>query len=111
KQANEDIGRSIPAQAASLEHLKADLVSAIQSLRASKRGGEGALSVMPWYLVLGPAGSGKGTLVQRSGLTFPLKEGNGGGPRAVKGVGGTRQLEWWLSEEAVLLEMPGKLLA
>src|SRR5690349_12155469 len=32
KQADEDIGRSMPAQAASLENLKAELVNAIQSL-------------------------------------------------------------------------------
>ena len=112
-QADREIERSVPAQAADLQNLKADLLAAIESLKASKsglKGGAGALATLPWYLVLGPKGSGKGTLIQHSGLTFPLKDRQGQGPRSVRGVGGTRTLEWWLSEEAVLLEMPGGLL-
>lgn len=112
-QADRDIERSIPAQAADLQNMKADLLAAIEALKASKsglKGGGGALATLPWYLVLGPKASGKGTLIQHSGLSFPLKDSQGQGPRSVRGVGGTRTLEWWLSEEAVFLEMPGGLL-
>jgi type VI secretion system protein ImpL len=112
-QADRDIERSIPAQAADLQNMKADLLKAIEALKASKsglKGGGGALATLPWYLMLGPKGAGKGTLVRTSGLSFPLKDSQGQGPRSVRGVGGTKTLEWWLSEEAVLLEMPGGLL-
>ncbi|HEY6865733.1 MAG TPA: type VI secretion protein IcmF/TssM N-terminal domain-containing protein, partial [Candidatus Eisenbacteria bacterium] len=109
RQADRDIERSIPAQAADLQNMKADLLAAIEALKSSKGGG-GALATLPWYLVMGAKGAGKGTLVQNSGLNFPLKDAAGRGPRSVKGVGGTRSLEWWLSEEAVLLEVPGGLL-
>src|SRR2546426_858187 len=50
-----------------------------------------------------------GVLIQRSGLHFPLTD-SARNPRSVRGVGGTRSLEWWLSEEAVILDMPGRLL-
>ena len=109
RQADRDIEKSIPAQAADLVNMKADLLTAIEALKSSK-GGAGALASLPWYLVLGPRGAGKGALVQNSGLSFPLKDASGRGPRSVRGVGGTRTLEWWLSEQAVLLEMPGQLL-
>ena len=112
-QADRDIERSVPAQAADLVNMKADLLTAIEALKTSKsglKGGGGALATLPWYLLLGPKGAGKGTLVRTSGLNFPLKDSQGQGPRSVRGVGGTRTLEWWLSEEAVLLEMPGGLL-
>jgi type VI secretion system protein ImpL len=112
-QADRDIERSIPAQAADLQNMKADLLAAIDALKASKsglKGGGGALATLPWYLLLGPKGAGKGSLVRTSGLNFPLKDSQGQGPRSVRGVGGTKTLEWWLSEEAVLLEMPGGLL-
>src|SRR5258706_920376 len=112
-QADREIERSVPAQAADLQNMKADLLAAIEALKTSKsglKGGGGALATLPWYLLLGPKDSGKGSLVRASGLNFPLKDSQGQGPRSVRGVGGTRTLEWWLSEEAVLLEMPGGLL-
>ena len=96
RQADRDIEKSIPAQAADLVNMKADLLTAIEALKSSK-GGAGALASLPWYLVLGPRGAGKGALVQNSGLSFPLKDASGRGPRSVRGVGGTRTLEWWLS--------------
>src|SRR5882672_802595 len=112
RQADRDIERSVPGQVAELETMKADLLSAIEALKSSKlgrRAGKSALGVLPWYMVVGPTQSGKGVLVQRSGLHFPLTD-SARNPRSVRGVGGTRSLEWWLSEEAVILDMPGRLL-
>ena len=110
RQADEDIERSGSGREAGLEGMKSEFVTAISALKKSKRG-QAALSINPWYLVLGPAQSGKSTFVRQSGLSFLLTGSEGESPRPVHGVGGMRAFEWWLTQEAVLLEMPGRLLA
>jgi type VI secretion system protein ImpL len=112
RQADIDIQRSSPGKLDEMRGLKEGLLSAIASLKSGKaagRGGKGALSLLPWYMLIGPPDSGKGTLVRRSGLHFPLVDADRH-PRAVRGVGGTRSFEWWLSQEAVLLDMRGRTL-
>lgn len=61
---------------------------------------------LPWFVIIGAPGSGKTTALVNSGLGFPLPlaEGN----HAVQGVGGTRNCEWWFSDEAVLLDTAGR---
>lgn len=61
---------------------------------------------LPWYMLIGPPGSGKTTALRNSGLNFPLSERFGRDP--VRGVGGTRNCDWWLTEEAVLLDTAGR---
>jgi type VI secretion system protein ImpL len=65
---------------------------------------------LPWYVFIGAPGSGKTTALVNSGLTFPLKEkGSGaGGDPALAGVGGTRNCDWWFTEDAVLLDTAGR---
>ena len=77
---------------------------AVQTLR-TRRGG-GNLYTLPWYVVIGPPGSGKSTLVQNSGLHFPLAEKFG--KDALRGVGGTRNCDWWFTDEAVFLDTAGR---
>jgi type VI secretion system protein ImpL len=61
---------------------------------------------LPWYVFIGAPGSGKTTALVNAGLNFPLK-GSGGDP-ALAGVGGTRNCDWWFTEEAVLLDTAGR---
>jgi type VI secretion system protein ImpL len=61
---------------------------------------------LPWYVVIGPPGSGKSTLLQNSGLNFPLS--NKFGKEAIRGVGGTRNCDWWFTDEAVFLDTAGR---
>lgn len=61
---------------------------------------------LPWYIMLGGPGSGKTTALANSGLPFPLADQMGLGP--VGGVGGTRNCDWWFSNEAVLLDTAGR---
>lgn len=86
--------------------LRAEFSKAVAALKSSKlsRGGAEALSVLPWYLIVGPPGVGKTTALANSGLKFPYP-GAGGG---VRGVGGTRNCQWWLSNEAVILDTAGR---
>ncbi len=61
---------------------------------------------LPWYIFIGAPGSGKTTALVNSGLQFPLAESHGAG--AIRGFGGTRNCDWWFTDEAVLLDTAGR---
>lgn len=85
--------------------LAARFQEAVDTLRKRRHGG-GNLYTLPWYVVIGPPGSGKSTLLQNSGLNFPLSERFG--KQALRGIGGTRNCDWWFTEEAVFLDTAGR---
>jgi type VI secretion system protein ImpL len=85
--------------------LQSRFQEAVQTLRKRHRGG-GNLYTLPWYVVIGPPGSGKSTLIQNSGLNFPLSERFG--KDALRGIGGTRNCDWWFTDEAVFLDTAGR---
>lgn len=61
---------------------------------------------LPWYLIIGAPGGGKTTALLHSGLRFPLAERLGRDPLA--GIGGTRQCDWWFSQDAVFIDTAGR---
>ena len=61
---------------------------------------------LPWYAFIGAPGSGKTTALINAGLTFPLAEQFG--KAAIRGVGGTRNCDWWFTNEAVLIDTAGR---
>ncbi len=61
---------------------------------------------LPWYIFIGAPGSGKTTALINSGLQFPLSERFG--QEVVHGIGGTRNCDWWFTDEAVLLDTAGR---
>jgi type VI secretion system protein ImpL len=87
------------------EQLQQRFREAIDTLRKTRKNG-GNLYALPWYVVIGPPGSGKSTLVQNSGLEFPLSERFG--KEALRGIGGTRNCDWWFTDEAVFLDTAGR---
>ncbi|HLX80201.1 MAG TPA: type VI secretion system membrane subunit TssM [Burkholderiales bacterium] len=67
------------------------------------------VSELPWYVFIGAPGSGKTTALVNSGLRFPLREAAGAsGDPALAGIGGTRNCDWWFTDEAVLLDTAGR---
>ena len=68
--------------------------------------GSKALYELPWYIIVGPPGSGKTTALINSGLDFPLADTYGRGSLA--GGGGTRNCDWWFTNEAVLIDPAGR---
>jgi len=96
-----------PEMREELERLQRDFVAAIDKIKSSELGkglkGNKALYALPWYMVIGPFGSGKTTAIKNSGLEFPL-----GIDKEVKGVGGTRNCDWWFTDSAILLDTSGR---
>lgn len=58
---------------------------------------------LPFYLLVGEPQSGKSVLLHNSDLHFPF------GQNRLSGVGGTRGCDWWFTDEAVILDMAGRL--
>jgi type VI secretion system protein ImpL len=86
--------------------LKDKMKDALATLKtASGRNGD-FLYDLPWYVLIGPPGSGKTTALVNSGLKFPLS--GGATPAAIAGVGGTRYCDWWFTEDAVLIDTAGR---
>ena len=84
----------------------------LESIRSRFEQAAGALDrkrieELPWYVMIGAPGSGKTTALLNSGLRF-LLPGTGGATAPVAGVGGTRNCDWWFTEEAVLLDTAGR---
>ena len=97
------------AAAAELDELRARMAEAMGVLRGrGLRGRFGArrLYQLPWYVIIGPPGAGKTTAIVNSGLHFPLAERMG--KTALGGIGGTRNCDWWFTDEAVLLDTAGR---
>lgn len=72
----------------------------------SARIGRRYLYELPWYVIIGAPGSGKTTALLNSGLNFPLASTMG--DHSVRGVGGTRNCDWWFTDEAVLIDTAGR---
>jgi type VI secretion system protein ImpL len=79
---------------------------ATEALKKSRRGGAASLYELPWYIIIGPPGAGKTTILVNSGLNFPLAKSFG--REALRGVGGTRNCDWWFTDEAILLDTAGR---
>jgi type VI secretion system protein ImpL len=100
KQSRADERPSADAQA-----LRERFEEATALLRDKRRSGH-SLYELPWYVIIGAPGSGKTTALINSGLNFPLEQRSGKG--ALRGVGGTRNCDWWFTDEAVFLDTAGR---
>ena len=82
---------------------------AVQRLKASGTGSvlgrSQYLYELPWYIFIGAPGSGKTTALMNAGLQFLLGDAAKG---SVQGVGGTRNCEWWFTQDAVLVDTAGR---
>lgn len=89
------------------EVLSTRFVEALGTLKSTRLGGSRMLYQLPWYMFIGAPGSGKTTALINSGLKFPLAQAGDRGV-ALGGIGGTRNCDWWFTEDAVLIDTAGR---
>ena len=85
--------------------VNAEMQSALASLKESN--GVATLYDLPWYVIIGPPGVGKTTALKKSGIDFfrPKKQ------KRDRGLAGTRNLDWWFGEEAIMIDTAGRYLS
>src|SRR5262249_42899138 len=83
-----------------------DALALLKRAKLGKGSSRPTLYQPPWYIIIGPPGSGKTTALVNSGLSFPLADKLG--KEGVRGVGGTRNCDWWFTDEAVLIDTAGR---
>lgn len=72
-------------------------------LKRRKLGNRKFLREMPWYVIVGPPATGKTTALRQSGLNFPIDLTDD-----LQGIGGTRNCDWFFSENAVMIDTAGR---
>ena len=112
KQLTEEIAAPDPSIEASAEEvalLAERLTEAMKTLKNDKSRGKGQkrLSTLPWYMFIGPPGSGKTTALLNCGLNFPLSD-TPTTAKSLQGVGGTRNCDWWFTDDAVMIDTAGR---
>lgn len=60
---------------------------------------------LPWYLLIGPESSGKTSILDFSGLNFPLNQIEN---RLTKNVEGTRYCDWYFAENGIVVDTSGR---
>lgn len=81
------------------------LDDAVRRLRQSPLGqaqGRAALYALPWYVLIGEPAAGKSSAVRAAGLGLGPEHGG------LRGVGGTRDCDWFFGTEAVVLDTAGR---
>ncbi|UOA28982.1 type VI secretion system membrane subunit TssM [Pseudosulfitobacter sp. DSM 107133] len=86
-----------------LAEVQAKFQGIMEQMKRSKIGGRKFLRDMPWYVIIGPPGTGKTTALRQSGLHFPIDLSDD-----LKGIGGTRNCDWFFTEDAVLIDTAGR---
>jgi type VI secretion system protein ImpL len=79
--------------------------SALATLKKSG-GSKTYLYDLPWYVIIGPPGSGKTTALMNADIKFPLADQKQ--QASMSGFGGTRYCDWWFTEEAILIDTAGR---
>jgi type VI secretion system protein ImpL len=64
-------------------------------------------SDLPWYLLIGPQGSGKTSLLDFSGLEFPINKID---RKLTHDTCGTRHCDWYFADHGVLIDTAGRYL-
>jgi IcmF-related N-terminal domain len=94
-------GISDPGQRARLDDMRKKFEQGVSEYRS--RGKD--LYTLPWYVIVGEPGSGKTEAVRHSNVGFPP-----GMQDEFQGVGGTINMNWWFTNQAVLLDTAGRLM-
>lgn len=93
-------GVSDPKALARLDEMRTNFEDGIRKFREAGKN----VYELPWYIVVGEPGSGKTTAIKNSGVGFPR-----GLENEMPGVGGTLNMNWWFTNQAVVLDTAGRI--
>jgi len=97
--ASQDV--SEPAQRALLDDLRKRFEKGVQVFRSLGKD----LYSTPWFLIIGESGSGKTEAIRHCNLPFPPNLTD-----PLQGAGGTMNMDWWFTKDAVIVDTAGKML-
>lgn len=103
--AKETASESARSEIAALQTRMQAAVKTIKGSRLGQTSGSAALYELPWYITIGNPAAGKSTAIVNSGLKFPFDDGAG---NVIKGIGGTRNCDWFFTTEGILLDTAGR---
>ncbi|GLS26053.1 type VI secretion system membrane subunit TssM [Marinibactrum halimedae] len=83
-----------------------DAMQVLKKSRFQSNFGKKSLYQLPWYIIIGPPGAGKTTALVNSGLEFPLAQSHG--KESIGGIGGTRNCDWWFTNESIIIDTAGR---
>jgi len=94
-------GISDASARARLDDLRKKFESGIQTFKDHGKD----LYAMPWYVLVGEPGSGKTEAIRHSSVGFPP-----GLQDQLQGSGGTVNMNWWFTNNGVILDTAGRLM-
>ncbi len=98
-----------PKIKAKLQQLQNRFSGALQFLNktvVSRQNKSINLNVLPWHLIIGPANSGKTTLLVNSGVNFILQRQFQNQDKL--DLESSEHCDWWVTRDASLIDVPGK---
>ena len=108
EQADLAVADAKPAARADTEVLREKMLEAVGAIKTSRLGavrGDAALYELPWYVIIGNPAAGKSTAILNSGLQFPFEDNR---KNVVRGIGGTRNCDWYFTTEGIVLDTAGR---
>ena len=104
RKANEAIANQLATASGAQEDavVTQRMQEAIGQFKKASGGQRDYLYSRPWYVIIGPPGAGKTTALLNSGLRFPFSD------QSLKGIGGTRNLDFWFADEAAIVDTAGR---
>ncbi|MBM4108302.1 MAG: hypothetical protein FJ255_05745 [Phycisphaerae bacterium] len=90
-----------PARRARMDDLRRTFEEGVEKFRAA---GKDVYS-LPWYVMVGPPGAGKTEAIRHCQVGFPP-----GLQDYLQGQGGTVNMNWWFTNNAVILDTAGRIV-
>lgn len=95
------VSGSDPKLMAQQDDLRKKFERGIDTFRANNN----KLYDIPWYMIVGEPGSGKTEAIRHSNIGFPP-----GIQDMLQGSGGTINMNWWFTENAIILDTAGRMM-
>lgn len=90
-----------PNQIADLDSLRRKFHEGVNTLKEQGK----SPRFLPWYMVIGESGAGKTEAIRHADLDLPA-----GLTDPQQGTGGTINMDWWFTNNAILLDTAGKMI-